>query len=601
MDAQGNSAFYQLGISPEDIDIIPANENFYGVDFSGQTLWGAAASGFSKIVGDILIAQESPGILYSVHWNGSAFEKTQLAQVPQWEHVTFAPAGLKEGSTVGATVPLNGTATDDGLPASSTLSTLWTKVSGPGTVAFNDANAPVTSAAFSVAGTYVLRLSASDTDLTSTDEVTLTVKPENLAPVVNAGPDKTVAFPASATLNGTVSDDGLPAGATLTSVWTKVSGPGTVSFGNPNAPATVASFSADGLYVLRLSASDSALSASDEVSITVNPRIQPPSVAINSPADGSIITGRTPVVGTVSEGTNWRLEYSLNDGEGSGIAPVWTAIAAGNTPVNNSLLATFDPTLLLNGTYAVRLVATDAAGQISIASFSAIVEGEQKIGNFSISFNDLGVPVAGLPIQVTRSYDSRDKRAGDLGVGWSLAVSNVRLEKNGIVGQNWEETRSGGFLPDYCAQQTKSHIVSVTFPGGKVYKFQPVINPRCQRVFPLQYANVTFAPMSGTHGTLVAEGSNDVYLAGSYPGTVDVLDLNTLSFYNPTVFHLTTEYLVDDNNPTGYAQVVEELRGASVRRVYTYGHDLISQSQLLSGVWTTSFYGYDGHGSVRAI
>jgi len=64
-----------------------------------------------------------------------------------------------------------------------------------------------------------------------------------------------------------------------------------------------------------------------------------------------------------------------------------------------------------------------------------------------------------------------------------------------------------------------------------------------------------------------------------------------------TVGGVTTEYLVDDRNLTGYAQVVDEIINGTVDRVYTYGLDLISQQQS-SGV---SFYGYDGHGSVRFL
>ena len=64
---------------------------------------------------------------------------------------------------------------------------------------------------------------------------------------------------------------------------------------------------------------------------------------------------------------------------------------------------------------------------------------------------------------------------------------------------------------------------------------------------------------------------------------------------------VTTRYLVDDLNPTGYAQVVEELVGGAVQRTYTYGLQRINQSQLVNGTWTPSFYGYDGLGSVRAL
>jgi RHS repeat-associated protein len=68
-----------------------------------------------------------------------------------------------------------------------------------------------------------------------------------------------------------------------------------------------------------------------------------------------------------------------------------------------------------------------------------------------------------------------------------------------------------------------------------------------------------------------------------------------------TVNGVTTKYLVDTNNPTGYAQVVEEIVSGNVQRIYTYGLMRISQRQLIGGNWTTSFYGYDGHSSVRLL
>ena len=68
-----------------------------------------------------------------------------------------------------------------------------------------------------------------------------------------------------------------------------------------------------------------------------------------------------------------------------------------------------------------------------------------------------------------------------------------------------------------------------------------------------------------------------------------------------TVGGVTTRYLVDDLNPTGYAQVVEELVGGAGQRTYTYGLQRINQNQLVSGVWTPSFYGYDALGSVRVL
>jgi len=101
--------------------------------------------------------------------------------------------------------------------------------------------------------------------------ITVTLPPVNTAPVVNAGADRTITLPATTSLAGTATDDGLPSPpAAMTFAWSKVSGPGTVTFTNASALNTTASFSAAGTYTLRLSASDSALTSTDDVVVTVN-------------------------------------------------------------------------------------------------------------------------------------------------------------------------------------------------------------------------------------------------------------------------------------------------------------------------------------------
>ena len=94
----------------------------------------------------------------------------------------------------------------------------------------------------------------------------------NTAPSVNAGPDLNVTLPSPASLNGTVSDDDLPdpPGA-LTTSWSKVSGPGSVTFGDPGQVDTTATFSSQGTYVLQLSAFDGALTQTDQVVVVVAP------------------------------------------------------------------------------------------------------------------------------------------------------------------------------------------------------------------------------------------------------------------------------------------------------------------------------------------
>jgi hypothetical protein len=62
----------------------------------------------------------------------------------------------------------------------------------------------------------------------------------------------------------------------LTFSWSKESGPGSVTFANPNLLSTTASFSSSGTYVLRLTVSDGVLSGTDDISITANGQTVPP-------------------------------------------------------------------------------------------------------------------------------------------------------------------------------------------------------------------------------------------------------------------------------------------------------------------------------------
>lgn len=98
----------------------------------------------------------------------------------------------------------------------------------------------------------------------------------NRAPLVDAGPDQTIAVGSTAALDGTVMDDDTP--VLLSSVqvtWSKQSGPGTVMFVSASSIDTTAKFSAPGTYVVALTATDTALSTTDTATITVT-----------APADG---------------------------------------------------------------------------------------------------------------------------------------------------------------------------------------------------------------------------------------------------------------------------------------------------------------------------
>jgi RHS repeat-associated protein len=131
----------------------------------------------------------------------------------------------------------------------------------------------------------------------------------------------------------------------------------------------------------------------------------------------------------------------------------------------------------------------------------------------------------------------------------------------------------------------------------------------------------TSAPITGTdsydsHDRLTLRQSPDGSLVQvKYNGEGHRVEHHVLRpAAGPTPASYTiTRYLVDDLNPTGYAQVIEEstissLSGAPnappvLSAVYTYGHDLISQDRATpaTNLWNLSYYGYDGHGNVRTL
>lgn len=205
----------------------------------------------------------------------SASDTVTVTVNPPLNSPPLVDAGPNRAIVLPASALLDGTVTDDGQPIPpGAVTVTWTVRSGPGAVTFGNANAVDTQASFVTAGTYVLRLTASDGALSASDSMTVTVR-VNTAPVVDAGPNATVNILFGSALDGTVTDDGLPTPPAVTSTWSMSSGPGTVTFANANAVDTQASFSVAGTYVLTLSASDGALSASDVVTITVQPAPPP--------------------------------------------------------------------------------------------------------------------------------------------------------------------------------------------------------------------------------------------------------------------------------------------------------------------------------------
>jgi hypothetical protein len=138
----------------------------------------------------------------------------------------------------------------------------------------------------------------------------------NQKPVVDAGPDQAITLPNVATLNGSVAEDGLPLGGTLSLWWSVVSGAGTVTFANSNAAITTALFSTPGTYLLQLTATDTLLTNSDEIIITVNRENRPPAAFGQSLINLEDAPLEIVLQGSDPDGDT--LTFSIVDGPGHG-------------------------------------------------------------------------------------------------------------------------------------------------------------------------------------------------------------------------------------------------------------------------------------------
>lgn len=157
-------------------------------------------------------------------------------------------------------------------------------------------------------------------------------------------------------------------------------------------------------------------------------------------------------------GVTWTLQALPFDGGAA------VDVASGSGEVAQALLGHFDPTMLRNGLYELVLTATDIGGHHSAASVIVELEGALKLGNFTISFADLTVPVAGIPITVTRTYDTlRADLAGDFGYGWTLDLSNTQVS---VTHAGSVEVGMSGYTPFRDGDR-----VVITLPDGSKQGF----------------------------------------------------------------------------------------------------------------------------------
>ena len=350
----------------------------------------------------------------------------------------------------------------------------------------------------------------------------------------------------------------------------------------PNGTATFNS-ATPGVFTLTVKAFDAEGNEGDATRIltflTPPNGLPAPIAGFNETQVTPIVTMPTPIIGTANtpDLLQYTLQYSV-EGQNN-----WTTFANGTTPVINGTLGTIDPTIMQNGFYDVRLTVQDTSGQTTTADEVYQVDGQAKVGDFTLSYTDLGLATLGQSITITRTYDTRSKNVeGDFGYGWSLSETDIHVETSSVLGAGFIQTETqlpptqvnplgslaglgelggGGLLGglpgfglppglgsrpaeiQYSFQNTQNDNVTIVLPDGTEERFLMGFTGVTYTFAgpPLATTSIFFDPVpgTGTTGTLQRLTDNNVIVAPAQVGPVTFIDQSTGQVYNPTRWKYT--------------------------------------------------------------
>lgn len=279
--------------------------------------------------------------------NPEVTNQVQIVIAPASNVAPSVNAGVdKVLSSTTTNTTLTGTASD---PEGQTLSTTWTCIGGPNTPNIASPTSLSTLVSLLIPGVYTFRLTVSDGVNIVSDDIQVLI---NRLPVVNAGNDQSLSVgTTTVSLTGTASDVD---GDTLTFNWSQVSGPSTAVIVSPSAIATNITGLVEGVYVFRLSVSDSInTTVTDDVQITIANNQLP---IIDAGVDRNMVSTTTTI----------NLSASGSDPDGGAVSFSWARVSG---PSNVSFVTPTSATTTVNGlvpgVYVFRCTVTDNEGTSS--------------------------------------------------------------------------------------------------------------------------------------------------------------------------------------------------------------------------------------------
>jgi len=207
----------------------------------------------------------------------------------------------------------------------------------------------------------------------------------------------------------------------------------------------------------------------------------------------SIQTGFFNLLGTADDpGVPVPVAYRIHlyDASGASVADVTPPPVdaggwhEGRVPAGGSL-GNLDFTMVRNGAYTLMLE-VQAGGQSATASAQIALNSNLKIGQLTFAQQDLVLPVRGIGMQVTRTYNSLNPTSADFGYSWTYSVSDLgvsmdeqRTETQDLVDGTPFSLRTGGGWDVTLDMPDTGRRVTFTFSisGGNLFQSRAVWTP----------------------------------------------------------------------------------------------------------------------------
>lgn len=248
---------------------------------------------------------------------------------------------------------------------------------------------------------------------------------------------------------------------------------------------------------------------------------------------------------------------------------------------NSGDLGAINLSSMQNGVYDLQLNVYGGGTETNV-TVRFILNSTLKVGQFTFTEQDLSLPVNGIPITVTRTYNSQNPNSADFGYGWTFNLNslNVQLDEQrqdvvlGGPQAPYDDDSSDDGEPDTLSVRTGGGWdVTLTLPNGQVTTFN--FSPELLAGFSTYYEAQWTAP-PWIHATLtnLVPYSDEIQLYPStywqdsdmsfgnapmqnqdFPGWILTTTPDDTKYYITRPFEDDLLYLPDPNQPLGTAQV----------------------------------------------